>query len=145
MPTASRRPTTRCTPWACAPSSISSGPRRLRSSPQPARHTGSAPSALSESYLLLERELRDEELRLALLRPDAGLRALRDPDFAALLFDPVLRDDVLLEAELFDAELRLAPLFAAVRRPALRPLRVALAPVLLAAFVTEEAAFSRFL
>jgi hypothetical protein len=110
--------------------------------------------------LLLDRELRDEELRLELLRAEllrlaAGLRALRDPDLAALAFDALPRDDVLFDAvlfdperfdaELFDAELRLAPLFAAVRRLALRPLRVALAPVLFAALVTDAAAFSRFL
>jgi hypothetical protein len=115
--------------------------------------------------LLLERELREDGLRLALLRLeplrlDAGLRALREDDFALLLLDAALRDDVPLDAALRDDvpldalllaallrpdELRPAPLLAVVRRPALRALPVALAPALLAALVIEEAAFSRFL
>jgi hypothetical protein len=95
-------------------------------------------------------ELRDEELRLELLRLEllrlaAGLRALRDPDFALPLFDALLFAALLRDAALFDAELRPAPLFAAVRLAVLRPLRAALVPVLLAALVTDAAAFSRFL
>ena len=102
------------------------------------------------SYLLLARELRDEALRLAVLRLealrlDAGLRAVRVPDLAAVLFDAALRAGVLFDAVLFDAELRADPLFAVVRRAALRPLRVALAPVLFAALATDAAAVSKFL
>jgi hypothetical protein len=87
-------------------------------------------------------------LRLPPPRLDAAFRV--PPDLAPLAFDAVLRDDAPLDALLLDAalrpeELRPEPLFAAVRRLALRLLPVALAPADLAALVTEDAAFSRFL
>lgn len=112
------------------------------------RADGRLAAAGRPDYLLREDELRRAVLRLAPPRLDAAFRV--PPDFAPLDLDALLRDDVPLDALLLDPvlraeELRPAPLLAVVRRLALRPLRVALAPAVLAALVTDDAAFSRFL